>query len=730
MFVLSKSQVYTIYLGFGLNLTSTNVPRLSDWLERAKVPSERADLLWQEIQALAQALPAEAIEQDVMALLESLLALKVSPDVLLAAALAKWPALQASVNVKQEGLPRIQPLLDGIKAAEQVWSLHAQRENPGNSEGLRRLLLALVRDLRVVPILLAMQLQRLRQASQYSEQERRALAQLTADIHSPLANRLGIWQLKWELEDLAFRYLQPETYQKIAKLLDEKRTGRERFIEQVKQKMREALLEAGIEADIAGRPKHIYSIWKKMQRKNLPFSELYDIRAIRVLVKDIPSCYTVLGVVHQLWPSIPSEYDDYIAHPKGNDYRSLHTAVLGPENRTLEIQIRTPEMHEHAELGVAAHWRYKEGGPGDASFERKVAWMRQLLEQRDSDESHDLSAGFNTELLEDRVYLLTPKGEVFDLPHGSTVLDFAYHVHTEVGHRCRGAKVNGRIVTLDFKPGSGDRIEIITSKVSEPRRDWLMSSNGFLVSGRARDKVRAWFHKIDRARNLQAGRDILEKELRRVALLHADITPTLEKFRLPNTDELYLALALGDIGPNQISRALHEIQQTSKVPEVVKATPKKYAIKKNAGQFTVEGVGNLMTQLARCCQPVPGDEITGYLTRGRGVSIHRASCPSLQRLQSLHEDRCLPVNWGQADKSRYLVNVVVRAFDRKWLLKDITNIIGQNEVQIQGVESKIDGSHGMAEINFLLKVTDFEQLSDLLGRLNAVPGIQEARRLG
>ncbi|MGH8108843.1 MAG: RelA/SpoT family protein [Arenimonas sp.] len=711
-------------------MSSTKLPRLSDWLEQAKGPSERGDALWQAVQALAQSLPNDASERETIALLDSLLALKVSPDVLLAAALASWPGLQAAINPKQEGLSRLQPLLDGIKAAEQVWSLHAQRENPGNSEGLRRLLLALVRDLRVVPILLAMQLQRLRQAGQYSEQERRTLAQLTADIHSPLANRLGIWQLKWELEDLAFRYLQPETYQKIAKLLDEKRTGREKFIEQVKQKMREALLEAGIEADIAGRPKHIYSIWKKMQRKNVPFSELYDIRAIRVLVKDIPSCYTVLGVVHQLWPSIPSEYDDYIAHPKGNDYRSLHTAVLGPDNRTLEIQIRTPQMHEHAELGVAAHWRYKEGGSSDASFERKVAWMRQLLEQRDHDESHDLLAGFSTELMEDRVYLLTPKGEVFDLTHGSTVLDFAYHVHTEVGHRCRGAKVNGRIVTLDFKPSSGDRIEIITSKVSEPRRDWLMVSNGFLVSGRARDKVRAWFHKIDRARNLQAGRDILEKELRRVALLHADLAPILVKFRLPNTDELYLALALGDVGPNQISRALHEHQQTSKLPEAVKPTPKKYAIKKNAGQFTVEGVGNLLTQLARCCQPVPGDEIIGYLTRGRGVSIHRASCASLQRLQSLHEDRCLPVNWGESDKSRYLVNVVVRAFDRKWLLKDITNIIGQNEVQIQGVDSKIDSSHGMAEINFLLKVNDFEQLSDLLGRLNAVPGIQEARRLG
>jgi GTP pyrophosphokinase len=711
----------------GVASNSTVPRRLADWL--AQVYPE--DAQFSVLQGYAKSLPFSPVETDLIPILQCLAQLNMGPEVLFAAALTQWPDLLQTVHQQApSGMKKLQPLLEGIKAAEPVWNLHASREHPGNAEGLRRLLLALVRDLRVVPILLAVQLQRLRQADKKNAEERRAIAQLTTDIHSPLANRLGIWQLKWELEDLAFRYLQPDTYQRIAKLLDEKRVGRERFIEQVKHELRVALKDVGIDAEVAGRPKHIYSIWKKMQRKGLPFSELYDIRAIRVLVKDIPTCYAALGVTHQLWPSIPSEYDDYIAHPKGNDYRSLHTAVMGPDGRTLEVQIRTQQMHEHAELGVAAHWRYKEGGQGDASFERKVAWMRKLLENADAEGANDLVDGFSTALMEDRAYLLTPKGEVFDLPKGATVLDFAYHVHTEVGHRCRGAKVNGRIVTLDFKPISGDRIEIITSKTGEPRRDWLMQTNGFLVTGRARDKVRAWFHKIDRARNLQDGRDILEKELRRVALLHADLLPILEKFKQGSVDELYIALALGDVGPSQVSRALHELQQTQKAPETPKTGPKKAVIKKNSGQFTVEGVGNLLTQLARCCQPVPGDEIVGYLTRGKGVSIHRASCTSLQRLINKSPDRSLPVNWANSEKSRYFVDIIVHAYDRKWLIKDLTNIIGQNEVQIQAFSSKVSAEHGMAELRIALKVNDFEQLSQMLGRLNAVPGVQDVKRLG
>jgi len=671
--------------------------------------------------------------------IELLQTLRVDTVMLVAASLHLWPALAAAVDKQAlAALPQLPVLLDGLKAADKVWNLHAQRESRGSSEGLRRLLLAIIRDLRVIPILLAMQLVRLRMASSLPEPERRALAELTADIHAPLANRLGIWQLKWELEDLAFRYLQPDTYQRIARLLDEKRTGRERFIEQAKQRIRETLAEAGIHADIDGRPKHIYSIWKKMQRKGLPFSELYDIRAVRVLVDDVSQCYAALGVVHQLWTPIAAEFDDYIAKPKGNDYRSLHTAVVGPDGLSLEIQIRTQQMHEHAELGVAAHWRYKEGGSGvsgkgEASFERKVAWMRQLLESREHEDERSLLAGWNTELVADRVYLLTPRGEVVDLPQHATVLDFAYHVHTEVGHRCRGAKVNGRIVPLDFQPSSGDRVEIITSKTGEPRRDWLLAANGFLASGRARDKVRAWFHKLDRARNLHDGRELLEKELRRVAMLGADMTPVLEKNHLESVDDLYVALALGDIGPSQVSRTLHDHAQTllpaKPAPPAVRPSVRK-PDRNDGSRFTVEGVGNLLTQLARCCQPVPGDAIVGYLTRGRGVSIHRSNCASAERLLAAQPERALPVNWGQAGSSRYEANVLVRAFDRKWLLKDLTNLIAQAEINIIAVNSRVDEGNGEAELRLVLKVSDYEQLSELLGRLNAVPGVQDVRRLG
>ncbi|MCX7032621.1 MAG: bifunctional (p)ppGpp synthetase/guanosine-3',5'-bis(diphosphate) 3'-pyrophosphohydrolase [Arenimonas sp.] len=707
-------------------MPNTAPPRLAHWLP-AHGP---ATPLLSHLAAAAAELPACEPERMAVRVLAALQPLRADPEVLAAAALHLWPGLRAALPAEVlAGSPRLAPLLDGLAASGQVSALHHQRQGKGSAEGLRRLLLALVRDLRAVLVLLAVQLVRLREAASLPADERRALAELTADIHAPLANRLGIWQLKWELEDLAFRWLQPETYQRIARLLDEKRADRERVIEQAMQRIREALAEAGITAEVAGRPKHIYSIWKKMQRKGVPFSELYDIRAVRVLVDDIPACYSVLGLVHQLFPSIPSEFDDYIAHPKGNDYRSLHTAVIGPGGQTLEVQIRTHQMHEHAELGVAAHWRYKEGGGADASFERKVAWMRQLLEARDEGEDA-LMAGFSTELVEDRVYVLTPRGEVVDLPRDGTVLDFAYAVHTEVGHRCRGAKVNGRIVPLDHRPATGDRIEILTAKTSEPRRDWLLASNGFLATGRARDKVRAWFHRIDRARNVQAGRELLEKELRKVALLHADLAPVLAKFRFETIDDLHLAIALGDLGPSQVSRTLHDHAQAVKAPtEAASMVSRRPHAPPSKAPFTVEGVGNLLSQIARCCQPVPGDDIVGYLTRGRGVSIHRATCPSALRLLAREPDRRLPVEWGRKNASSYEVDITLRAFDRKWLLKDLTNVIAQMGVNILGVQSRVDEGQGIAELRLAVRVADFGQLSDLLGRLGAVPGVQEARRI-
>lgn len=699
-------------------------------MQQALAGVEAGAAWWPELVQAAAGLPADADQGRALAVFDTLRPLRADPEVLAAAVLHQWPALRAALPAATlEKAPRLKRLLEGLVAAGQVDDLHQHRPGQGSAEGLRRLLLALVRDLRAVLVLLAVQLVRLREAAALPEDERRALAELTRDIHAPLANRLGIWQLKWELEDLAFRWLEPDTYQRIARLLDEKRGDRERFIDEAMARIRAALADAGVRnADVAGRPKHIYSIHRKMQRKGVPFSELYDIRAVRVLVDDIPSCYAVLGVVHQLWPSIPSEFDDYIAHPKGNDYRSLHTAVIGPGGRTLEVQIRTHQMHEHAELGVAAHWRYKEGGGADASFERKVAWMRQLLEARD-DRDETLVQGFSTELVEDRVYAITPRGEVVDLPRGATVLDFAYAVHTEVGHRCRGAKVNGRIVPLDHQPATGDQVEILTGKTAEPRRDWLLASNGFLATGRARDKVRAWFHRIDRARNLQAGKELLEKELRRMALTQADLAPVLAKFRLETIEDLHLALALGDLGPSQVTRCLHDHTQADKEP-AEPALPARRSAPPPSAPFTVEGVGNLLSQIARCCQPVPGDPIVGYLTRGRGVSIHRAGCPALQRLEARHPERLLPVEWGRGSRGSYDVDIQVQAFDRKWLLKDLTNAIAQQGVNILGLQSRVDDDKGLADLRLAVRVADFGQLSDLLGRLNAVPGVREAHRLG
>ncbi|MCD7097417.1 bifunctional (p)ppGpp synthetase/guanosine-3',5'-bis(diphosphate) 3'-pyrophosphohydrolase [Stenotrophomonas sp. MMGLT7] len=625
----------------------------------------------------------------------------------------------------------LEGLLEGQDAAEQVWALHAGREAGRNSEGLRRLLLSIIHDLRVVPILLSRQLAKMRAATALPGDERRALAQLTRDIHAPLANRLGIWQLKWELEDLAFRYLEPDTYRHIARELDESRVARERYIESVKHDLSRALAEHGLRAEVSGRPKHIYSIWRKMQKKRLSFDQLYDVRAVRVMVDDVAACYAALGVVHALWAPVPSEFDDYIARPKANDYRSLHTAVVGPEGRTVEIQIRTHEMHAQAELGVAAHWRYKEGGKGaEKAFDRKITWMRQLLEQSQDGEQGELAGALDAELVEDRVYALTPKGEVIDLPRGATPLDFAYHVHTMVGHRCRGAKVDGRIVPLSYQLRSGDRVEILTGKEAEPRRDWLLPANGYLASGRSRDKVRAWFHKLDRARNVQAGKELLERELKRLGLAQADLAPMARRFHADSIDDLYIQVALGDTGPSQVSRALLEAERAAAAPPVP-ATPRPTARRDDIGKskFTVQGVGNLLVQLARCCHPVAGEPIVGYLTRSRGVTVHRCDCAAFMRLAAVNPQRVLPVEWGQAEGG-YEVDVVVRGIDRRWLLKDITNLIAQEDAHVLEINSDNVRDSGRAQFRLRLKVSDYGQLSNLLGKLDALPGVDHARRLG
>lgn len=665
--------------------------------------------------------PRQAALRDVLALLDALAVDDATRAAAIAHGLGDWTAAL-------DAHPGLERLREGLAEAERIWTLHADRPAAGNAEGLRRLLLAIVRDLRVVFILLSEQLVELRGATRLPEAQRRELARRAADIHAPLANRLGIWQLKWELEDLAFRYLNPETYKRIATLLDERRSDRERYIEAAKRMLADALREVGMAADVSGRPKHIFSIWKKMGRKNAGFGDLYDVRAIRVLVDDVAGCYAALGIVHTLWTPVPQEFDDYIARPKGNNYQSLHTAVIGPEGKTLEVQIRTHDMHAHAELGVAAHWKYKEGGQGDAAFERKITWLRSLLENREAGEDDSgLYEGFRTDTLEDRIYVLTPRGEVIDLPNGATVLDFAYHVHTEVGHRCRGAKINGRIVPLTHAPQSGDRIEIMTAKESAPKRDWLNPQAGFLISGRARDKVRAWFRRLDHEQNVREGAALLDKELKRLGLHDRPLEPLLPRWHLKKLDELQVAVALGEISMTQVARALHE-SETPKPPDEA-PPPRARSTEPADDAVTVEGVGNLLMTYARCCQPLPGDPIAGYVTIGRGVSIHRQDCRSFERMAASRPERVMPVHWGRKSKGQFEVDLRIRAYDRSGLLKDITGVFSVASVSVLALNTRLDNDHGEAEITCTARVRDVEQLSLLLARLSAVPTVHDAQRI-
>ena len=633
--------------------------------------------------------------------------------------------------VEQASEP-VRRLVEGQQQAERVWALHAARDGRASAEGLRRLLLAIIRDLRVVYLLLARQLADMRAAASLPEAERCELARRTRDIHAPLANRLGIGQWKWELEDLAFRYLQPEVYRRIADLLDERRADREAWIRRCADALREALRAQGIQASVEGRAKHIYSIWKKMQRKGVGFGELYDIRALRVLTDSVADCYAVLGVVHGLWSIIRQEFDDYIARPKGNDYRSLHTAVTGPDGKTLEVQIRTEEMHRGAELGVAAHWRYKEGGAGDVAYQRRVAWMRKLLEARsDGEDDNALLADLRSELAEDRVYLLTPRGEVIDLQAGATVLDFAYHVHTMVGHRCRGAKVNGRIVPLTHQPASGDRIEILTAREPSPSRDWLSSQLGCLNTASARGKVRAWFRREDLAANMAAGRQILDREARRLVVPEDVLERLPAKLGRKGRDDLLVALALGETGPVQLTRALLEMVAPAQPATQESARPLRSLLREsgNPGALTVEGVGNLMTALARCCQPLPGDDVTGYVTRGRGVTVHRADCTALARLRARNPERVIEVRWQSASDRAYEVSIAVVGYDRRDLQRDITNVIANSGARILASESRSNRDLGEVAMHFALRVHDYGELSALLVKIAALPNVTDVRRL-
>ncbi|HKS58951.1 MAG TPA: bifunctional (p)ppGpp synthetase/guanosine-3',5'-bis(diphosphate) 3'-pyrophosphohydrolase [Steroidobacteraceae bacterium] len=595
------------------------------------------------------------------------------------------------------------------------------------SEGLRKMLLAIATDPRLVLIKLAAQLHKLRESREAPETERQRLAYETRQVYAPLANRLGVWQIKWQLEDWSFRYLEPDNYKRVASWLAAKRGDRERYIDDVIATLRAELTKAQIDSDIAGRPKHIYSIWRKSQRKGLSFDQLFDVRAVRVLVDTVADCYAALGVVHGLWPYIPGEFDDYIATPKDNAYRSLHTAVIGPGKLPLEIQIRTREMHEHAELGVAAHWRYKEGGRANPAYEQKIVWLRQLLEPGDRQESEgDFLERVRSEVFEDRVYALSPRGEVIELQRGSTPLDFAYHLHTDLGHRCRGAKVNGRMVPLNTVLANGDQVEIVTAKQGNPSRDWLVPSLGYLASPRNRSKVRAWFRKLDEESNRQQGRQILERELQRLAIHSVTLPELIGEFNFTNAEQLYQAIGEGEINVAQISGAVQRRAKPQELPSPVARKPSVSA--KETSGITIEGVGDLLSSFARCCGPVPPESIVGYITMGRGVSIHREDCASFRRLQTSHPERVITVEWGKAGERAFPIDVLVRAFDRRGLVRDISAVLADSKINIQGMNVTTDEREGFAEIALRMTVRDLEELSRVLGRIQGLPNIVSARR--
>jgi len=601
-------------------------------------------------------------------------------------------------------------------------------------EYVRKMLLAMGDDVRVVLLKLADRLHNMRTLGYMSPDKQRQKAQETLDIFAPLANRLGIWQIKWELEDLSFRYLEPEKYKAIAKALDERRADREAYLANVTRALREALAAHGLtKVTISGRPKHIYSIYKKMDRKDVPMSQIYDVRAVRVIVDDIIQCYQALGVVHNLWHPIPGEFDDYIAAPKDNFYRSLHTAVVDKQGKTVEVQIRTWEMHEDAEYGIAAHWRYKEGNKTsrDEAFENRLSFLRRLMEFGPGME--DAAAFVDTmksDVFQDRVYVFTPKGDIIDLPAGATPVDFAYHIHTEIGHCCRGAKVQGRLVSLNYNLQSGERVEIVTAKRGGPSLDWLNPDLGFVNTARARDKIRAWFRKQDREKHITNGRTLLEHELKRLGLDQTSFETVAELFHYDKLEDFLAAVGAGDITSPQIATRILEMerrdQQKSLVETMIeepKAVPSQVQVSANG--VSINGVGGLLVTLAQCCAPMYGEEIVGYITRGRGVTVHRKDCANVRNHNE--PERFVDVAWGSIPtEQKYAVPLEIIAYDRDGLLRDISTVIADEKVSMSKVS--VSTRQSIATLQVTMEIANFQQLTRILNKMERIQNVIEARR--
>ncbi len=643
-------------------------------------------------------------------------------------------------------------LLLAVKDMEAIRSLQTLTSSNATEEQVdrvRRMLLAMVKDVRAVVIKLAERIAVIRAAKDETPESRYLIAKEVSNIYAPLANRLGIGQLKWELEDLAFRFLHADTYKEIAADLGERRVDREKYIEDFVSSLQDLLKREGINSTVYGRPKHIYSIWKKMQKKHLKFNELYDVRAVRVLVNTIEECYATLGVIHSNFEHITKEFDDYIANPKPNGYQSIHTVVYGKGHKVVEIQIRTHSMHNSAELGVAAHWKYKEGNGQSQGVEERINWLRKLLSWRDDlVKSGSLEEEFKNQVFEDRVYIFTPNGEVIDLPTGATPLDFAYHVHTMVGHCCIGAKVDGRIVPYTYKLKTGEQVEIITSKKPNPSRDWINSENGFLKTAKARNKVQSYFRKIDFDRNKELGASLVEKEIYKLGLdvskeqINSILKLKLSKFNLKTVDDIFANVGAGDIGVNIITGIISstlekdktdDIDSNDLIEDLINKRQNDEILKKNKTRsgIIVEGVGDIMTHMAKCCQPIPGDEIVGFVTQGRGISIHRSDCEKLRRIQELFPERVVDATWGnnvQLDNG-YTVTVRIVSEDYSGFLRDITTVIANEKINVLGIKSHVDESKNICLVDVDLLVLSIPVLNRTLAKLNDLSKVISAQRI-
>ena len=640
------------------------------------------------------------------------------------------------VRVATEFDNEVLQLIDGVVQMAAIGqALHPTKEivlgqNQTQVDTIRRMLVTMVDDVRVALIKLAERNCALH-ALKDEPVKRWHVANEAAEVYAPLAHRLGIGYLKWELEDLAFRYLQPEEYKRIAKLLDGRRLDREKFISATQKELVTELKSKNIQAEVHGRVKHIYSIWRKMQRKGISFSEVYDIRAVRILVNNIEECYAALGVVHTRWRNIPREFDDYIANPKSNGYQSLHTAVIGPEGKALEIQIRTHKMHADAEFGVCAHWAYKgadQQGAEQDSYEQKIDWLRQVLEWHEELGEVDVLGPLTSEVAQDRIYVFTPKGHVVDLPEGSTPVDFAYHIHTEVGHKCRGAKVDGRIVPLTYHLKTGQRVEILGSNEARPSRDWLRMDLGYSSSSRTRSKIQQWFRMQARDSNLDLGQNLVEREFKRLAMTSLDFKAVASKMKYQSVEELYIAVGSGDIASKQVVDAAQRMLDKARGEQLDFVA---FDVDQASGNDTgikVQGVGNLLTVIAGCCNPMPGDDIAGYITHGRGVSVHRTDCGKLLNLQTHSPTRVVLVEWGQTAIT-FMAHVAVEAVDRQGLLRDITTMLAGDRVNVIGMNTSTDVDSHTANIKLTVEVKSVLELSRLLSRLSQLPNVINVQRV-